>query len=188
MGLLSNFAQATFDSEAYKRMLEENSRQMEYGTSYSQGIDASTYGDVGILAALGAGFLIFSLIVIVAVYVVTALFLSKIFTKAGVEGWKAWVPILNGWTLLEMGGQKGFWAILSIIPVVNIVSAVFMVIAMYHVGRNFGKEDWFVVLAILVPIVWIIWLAVDKSTWNGPRPAVASATPAQPPTQPPAAA
>ena len=38
---------------------------------------------------------------------------------------------------------------------------------MYHIGRKFGKEDWFIALAIFVAPVWFIILAFDKSKWNG---------------------
>ena len=121
-------------------------------------------------------FLVFALLVAAAFYVVSALLLGRIFKKAGIESWKAWVPVYNGWTLLEMGGQQGFWAVLALIPGVNIVSAVFMYIAMYHIGLKFGKEGAFVLLAIFLPLVWFIWLAVDDSTWNGKKPKHAAHT------------
>jgi uncharacterized membrane protein len=131
-----------------------------YDYTYSSNVDASTA--VGITLAV----LLIELVFIAVAYVVTAIFLSKVFKKAGVPGWAAWVPFYNSWKLLEIGGQQGFWAILAIIPIVNIVSAVFLYIAMYHVGKKLGKDGVFVLLAIFLPIVWLIWLAVDKSKWN----------------------
>ncbi len=136
-------------------------------------------------------FIVFGLIVAVVSYVVSAFLLSRIFKKAGVEGWKAWVPVYNMWILLELGDQKGFWAVLAIIPFVNIVSVVFMIIAEYNIGLKLGKEGWFVLLAIFLPLVWMIWLAFDKSTWKGVAPKATPATisgtpPATPPTAPPA--
>jgi hypothetical protein len=77
----------------------------------------------------------FVAIVVIISYVVYAIFLGMIFKKAGIESWKAWVPVYNTWLLLEMGEQPGWWSILAFIPFVNIVAAVFMYIAMYHVGR-----------------------------------------------------
>ena len=93
------------------------------------------------------------------------------------------------WILLELGDQKGFWAVLAIIPFVNIVSAVFMIIAEYNIGLKLGKEGWFVLLAIFLPLVWLIWLAFDKSTWKGvaPKATPAATTSATPPTPPPTA-
>lgn len=134
--------------------------------NYSQDISAADSA-----AAAGSVLLmvLFLLIVTVAAYVLTALLLARIFKKAGVESWKAWVPIYNNWVLLELGGQKGYWAALALIPFVNIISAVFMWIAMYRIGLGFGKEGVFVLLAIFIPLVWYIWLAFDSSTWKGPR-------------------
>lgn len=128
-----------------------------------------------------AAVLLFALFFIVVIYVIMALLLGRIFKKAGVPSWKAWVPFYNNWTLLELGEQHGFWAVLAIIPIINIVSTVFMFIAMYNIGLKLGKQGAFVLWAIFIPIVWYIWLAVDSSTWNGPSK---EATPPTTPTMP----
>jgi hypothetical protein len=99
-------------------------------------------------------------------YVVTAILLARIFKKAGIASWSAWVPIYNSWRLLEIGGQQGFWSLLFFVPVLNIVSTVFLYIAMYNIGLKLGKSGQFVLLAIFLTLVWLVWLAVDKSTWN----------------------
>jgi len=163
---------------------------MDYGDSYytmSSTNDAAATNAAA--AAITAGMFVFIAIALVITYIITGFTLGRIFKKAGVESWKAWVPILNSWTLLELGGQKGYWAILALIPVLNIVAGVFLLIAMYHVGLKFGKEGAFVLLAIFLPLVWMIWLAVDKSTWKGQttpvqvaQPPVNNQTP--PPTTP----
>jgi uncharacterized membrane protein len=123
-------------------------------------------GDDATAAAFTIFFLMATLVFTIALYVVTALCLMRIFKKAGVKQWIAWVPFYNNWKMLEIGGQQGFWAVLAIIPIVSIVSAIYMYIAMYHIGKKLGKDDIFVLLAIFFPYVWFIWLAVDKSTWN----------------------
>lgn len=112
-------------------------------------------------------------------YVVFAIFMGMIFKKADVPAWKAWVPIYNQWVFLELGGQKGWWVLLSLIPFVNLITVyvtlVFMCIAAYRIGLNFGKEAWFVVLYILAGPIWLIWLAVDKTAvW---QPGNANAAP-----------
>jgi hypothetical protein len=141
--------------------------------------------------AVGFGIMMFALIFSVAMYVVFALCLMRIFKKAGIEQqWAAWVPIYNNWKLLEIGGQQGFWAVLALVPIVNIVSVVFMYISMYNVGLKLGKEGVFVLLAIFLSPVWLIWLAVDGSTWDESKGApsltpvktTASNTPADAPT------
>lgn len=116
--------------------------------------------------AAAAAAILFTLFFALIAYVLTALFLGRIFKKAGVASWIAWVPFYNSWKMLEIGGQQGFWAILTVLPIVQIVSAIFMYIAMYNIGLKLGKSGAFVVLGIFLPIVWLIWLAVDNSTWN----------------------
>lgn len=118
------------------------------------------------IAAIVGGILVFVLIIALISYVITAWLLGRIFKKAGVPQWIAWVPIYNGWKTLELGNQQGFWAVLAIIPPVGIVAAIFTFIAMYNIGKKLGKEDWFVLLAIFVPLIWLIWLAFDDSKWR----------------------
>jgi hypothetical protein len=137
---------------------------------YDNTYDPYTYNTTTSSAdAAGIMLVTLGIVAVVAIvsYVVYALFLGMIFKKAGIASWKAWVPVYNTWLLLEMGDQPGWWSILAFIPFVNIVAAVFMYIAMYHVGLKFGKEGVFVLLAIFLPIVWLIWLAVDKTAvWS----------------------
>jgi len=145
MNTLLTFAQSTYDYTT---------------TSTGANIDDAT------AAAIGVGFILFSLFFVAIAYVVSAILLGRIFKKAGIPAWVAWVPVYNNYKMLEIGGQSGFWAILFLIPFVNFASAVFMYIAMYNIGLKFGKDGTFVLLAIFLPLVWMIWLAVDKSVWN----------------------
>ena len=110
--------------------------------------------------------MIFSFVVTIIAYVIVGLTLMRIFKKAGVKPWAAWVPVYNSWKMLEIGGQKGFWSIIILVPIAQIIGLVFFYIAMYHIGKKLGKDDAFIVLGIFLPLVWYIWLAVDKSTWN----------------------
>lgn len=135
------------------------------------------------------GITLFVILIMIVAYAVGALLLGKIFKKAGVASWKAWVPIYNNWTLLEIGDQPGWWAILALIPPANIVSTIITFVAMHKIGLRLGKESWFVLLAIFVPIVWLAWLALDESAWNadsGSSP-LATTPPTIPTWTPPAA-
>lgn len=114
------------------------------------------------------------------VYALHAVLLARIFKKAGIKQSIAWVPFYNTWKMLEMGGQQGFWSPLAVVPFVSYVSAVYLYIAMYKIGIQFGKQGSFIVLGIFLPTVWMAWLAFDDSKWNSVSPA---ATPTyQPPT------
>lgn len=141
----------------------------DYSSSYNYGNTYGTTSNVSPEVAAGVAAMMFLIMFIfVAIsYVVTAFLLGRIFKKAGVEQWKAWVPIYNTWILLELGDQKGFWAILALVPFVNIVAVIFTVIAMYNIGLKLGKSSAFVLLAIFLPLIWLIWLAFDSSKWQG---------------------
>ena len=118
-------------------------------------------------AKVVAAMLLVALISSLIIYLITAWSLSRIFKKVGIESKKAWIPIYNVWTMLKLGGQKGFWAILVLIPVANLVALVFIYIAMYHIGLKFGKSKSFVLVGIFLHLIWYIWLAVDHSAWHG---------------------
>ncbi len=125
------------------------------------------------------GVMLFLLGMIFITYIVVSIMLSRIFRKAGVSGWKAWIPVYNTWITLELGGQRGWWALVMLIPIINIAASVFLYIAMYHIGIKLGKDGAFVLWAIFLPIVWYIWLAFDQSSWRStPR----NDDPATPPT------
>ncbi len=107
----------------------------------------------------------FLLVFSVIGYAIQAFLVGRLFKKADVPQWIAWVPVYNVWKLLELGNQQGFWAVLMLVPFINIISLIFLIIAMYHIGKKLGKEGWFVLLAIFIPIVWLIWLGFDDSKW-----------------------
>lgn len=147
-----------------------------YYTTYD-----GTSSDPAAAVAIIVGILLVYTVVIVVLYIVTAIFLGKLFNKAGVPSWVAWVPVYNNWKLLQLGGQQGWWSLLMFVPIVNIAAMVFTYIGMYHVGKKLGKEDWFILLAIFVGLVWVIWLGADDSKWDESKGAARLDTPAFPP-------
>jgi len=156
-----------------------------YDTTYTTTLtSADASAAVGGMAALGVGIIIFYFIAMALAYVITSFVLSKIFKKAGIKSSAAWIPIYNTWKLIEMGDQQGFWAILMFVPVANIAAMIFYYIALYQIGKKFGKEDWFIILAILAAPVWFLILAFGKDQWNGGTAPIAAAAPAAPVTPP----
>jgi len=125
-------------------------------------------GGVGLLVALIA--ILVYCAILLGSYVLFGWMLSRIFRKAGIQPWKAWVPIYNNWVLLEMGGQPGWWSVLAFVPFANFVAVVFLCIAIYHLDAGFGKPGagW-LLLFLFLPVVWIIILAFDGSRWEPSR-------------------
>ena len=128
--------------------------------------------DAAAAAAFLSFFIVFVIILSLITYAVNAFLLAQVFKKAGLAQWIAWVPFYNMWKFLELGGQQGFWAALSLVPIISYASLVFLYIATYKVGLSFGKEGWWVLLAIFVPTVWLAVLAFDSSQWHGKKPAI----------------
>lgn len=122
--------------------------------------------DATAVAAAGIAIFLVAMGIALVVYIVHAIFLGMVFKKAGVAGWKAWVPVLNNWKMLEIGGQKGFWAILALVPIVNIVSLVFTIIATHNINLKLRFDVGMTVVAILFTTVWLVIVALSKNTWN----------------------
>lgn len=103
----------------------------------------------------------------IVVYVYYGFALSAIFRKAGLKAWPAWVPIFTSWRVLELGGQKGWWILIALIPFVGpILYLIFLIVAGIKIQTAFGKPGVFYLLAILVTPVWYGILAWDSSRWN----------------------
>jgi len=141
------------------------------------------YSDYSDYSGMSAGILVVTVLVsllFAAVgYVLTSLFLMKIFEKAGVQGkWRAWVPVYNSMIFLKLGDLSpwlilygvGASLLLGWIPFIGqlviLAAAVLMILAAYRVGQKLQKEGAWVVLYIFLSIVWLGIMAFDKSRWN----------------------
>lgn len=113
-------------------------------------------------------------------YVIGSYLLSRLFAKAKIEKWRAWVPVYNTWVFLELGGQKGALSLLalaSFIPFLGVLASitllVFMAIAAYNIGEHVNKPGagW-LVLYIFLPVIWLAIVAFDDSKWSGYIPPI----------------
>lgn len=113
----------------------------------------------------------------VAVFLFYSFTASRIFAKAGLKGWQGWVPFLNSWRLLQLGGRSGWWVLAVLIPVLGqIAYLIAYYLAQFRIGLGFGKGGAFVVWAILLSPVWFGILAFGASRWTAGRPPTLPAT------------
>ena len=56
----------------------------------------------------GTNEIILTVVLSLAIYACFSWTGALIFKKAGVKPWQSWVPYLNSWRLLQLGGQKGW--------------------------------------------------------------------------------
>jgi hypothetical protein len=117
-----------------------------------------TYGNDG--QAAGLFLLFFGLfygfifLLLIAFYVVNSFAFMSFFRKVGIKPWIAWVPIYNNWVRLEVGGQKGWFSLFSLVNPGGIVTLIFIGIGAHRTGIAFRKDSGYVALAILLPFVW----------------------------------
>lgn len=78
----------------------------------------------------------------------------KTFEKAGKPGLLVLIPILNLLNLIDMAGKPLWWALLLLIPGVNLIVTA---IVMIEVAKRFGRGTLFGLgLMLLGPLCWFI--------------------------------
>jgi len=80
-----------------------------------------------------------TLIVLIIFVIAAHIGLYKIFEKAGVAGWKAFVPLLNASEWLKLIGKPQWWIALLFIPIVNLFYLSYMLIGL---SKSFKHYDW----------------------------------------------
>jgi hypothetical protein len=100
-------------------------------------------------AGLGAGIIMFCVVIGLAAYVYMALALQTIANKTNTENsWLAWIPIANLILMLNIAKKPVWWIVLFLIPIVNIVIAIMVWMA---VAEARGKPSWWGIL-VIVPV------------------------------------
>ena len=104
-------------------------------------------------AGLGIGLIMVFLIIGAAAYVYMSLALQTIADKTKTENsWLAWIPIANLVLMLNIAKKPMWWIILFFVPIVNIVIAIMVWMA---VAEARGKPSWWGILTI-VPVANLI--------------------------------
>jgi len=129
------------------------------------GADALAMG--GILASIMAflaAFMIFAIIIGIAVYIYTSLAMYTIAKKLKYENaWLAWIPIANIAMILQLGGFHWALVFLILIPFAGwLAVAVLMYIAMWRVFEKRKYPGWLVLitLACVIPVLGFLAFVV----------------------------
>ncbi|HEX4876855.1 MAG TPA: DUF5684 domain-containing protein [Chitinophagaceae bacterium] len=111
--------------------------------------------------SLPMGFIIFILLFVV--FLIAAQW--KVFVKAGQPGWAAIIPIYNIYIMTKIGGKPGYWTLLCLIPLVNIV----FIIWLYNmISKSFGKDEGFTAGLILLGFIFWPILGFGSAKYLGP--------------------
>jgi hypothetical protein len=100
-------------------------------------------------------------------YVLVAVALWKVFSKAGYPGILAIIPIVNVVILVKIAGYSAWLTLLYLIPIVNVV---FSILVSIRVGRGFGKgAGWSFFLLWLFAFIGFFILGFGKATYSKPE-------------------
>lgn len=106
----------------------------------------------------------FALLIQLAIVVVSVAGMWKVFDKAGEPGWAAIVPIYNLYVLCKVAGRPGWWLLLFLVPLVNIV--VLFVLSIDVAGK-FGKGAGFGVGLALLGFIFYPVLGFGDDQYAG---------------------
>jgi hypothetical protein len=89
----------------------------------------------------------------------------RMFQKANQPGWGAIIPIYNYYLMLKVAGRPGWWLILYLIPVVNLI---IYIIVMLDIAKAFGKGTGFGIGMIILPFIFMPILGFGDAQYVGP--------------------
>lgn len=104
-----------------------------------------------------------------ALYALSSWSLSKVFEKAGVEGWKAWIPVYNYIIIFKLGDQNPLLLLTALIPIAgSIVAGVFSIMAVHRINVKFGRGGGSTVLYVFFPFIWLLIIGLGPDQWRAP--------------------
>ncbi|MFW5837680.1 MAG: DUF5684 domain-containing protein [Desulfovibrionaceae bacterium] len=103
------------------------------------------------------------MLIYLAVFVLLIALWWKIFTKAGKPGWGAIIPIYNVYLMIKVAGRPGWWLLLLLIPLLNIVIA----LVLYNdISKKFGKGFLFALGLLFLNIIFAPILAFGSAQYR----------------------
>ena len=119
--------------------------------------------DGGLFGFLFGGFGSICSLVVFLLFVIGA---WKMFVKAGHPGWAAIIPIYNIYIILKIVGRPGWWLILFIIPIVDIV---ILLLVSVDLAKSFGKSAaWGIILLFFLNVIGYLILGWGSDQYQGP--------------------
>lgn len=89
----------------------------------------------------------------------------KIYSKAGQPGWACIIPFYNWYIMTKIIGKPGWWVLMYIIPIVNII---FLIWSINLLSKSFGKDEGFTVGLLLLGFVFYPILGFGSARYVGP--------------------
>ncbi len=106
------------------------------------------------------GALVVSVVVLIAGW--------KVLAKAALPGWGVLIPVYNTYLLCKAARKPGWWFLLMLIPLVNIVVGI---LVMSGLSKAFGKGTGFTVGLVLLHPIFLMILGFGSARYQAPTPA-----------------
>jgi hypothetical protein len=140
-----------------------------YNYQYSGDVPAAAAGGAALFAG---GMFLFIMLFVLVIYVLMAISLMKIANRTNTpNAWFAWIPILNLVLMIQIAGRPMWWLIFWLVPIVNIAGIVLNFVIWIDIAKKLGKSAIWGVLAILIPIIFMPYLAFSGSDTPTVQPA-----------------
>lgn len=101
-------------------------------------------------------------IVLISVLIVflPAFGMAKMFRKAGVPEWKAWVPFLNTWEIIKLAGIRRHWFFWQFIPVAGWFISLWLLVEFVKLFGKYSLGEH--MLTVFVPFFYFPYLGLNK--------------------------
>lgn len=127
--------------------------------------DLATGVAAGGMAAFLGAYMVFTVIIGLAIYIYMGIALMKIADKLSVpNGWMAFIPIANLYLITQLAGVP-WWTMLGVllafIPVIGYLASLALSIWWFwKICERLGKEGWWGIVISLVPIANLILIGM----------------------------
>jgi signal peptidase I len=99
--------------------------------------------------------------IFLALVIVSFIGLSKLFTKAGIENWKAFIPFYNFYLLAKLLDKPWWWCLIMLVPGVNILM---YGVYGFNVARAFNKpSNQDLLFASFLPYIFFVKIGYDDT-------------------------
>ena len=100
---------------------------------------------------------------LLAIYILgSRIGLYKLFEKAGVEGWKAFIPVYSDFIWIKLIGKPIYWLVWTLIPIIRTLVKISMDI---ELAKAFGKQKFSEqAFAVLLPFIYYPKIGFDPET------------------------
>jgi hypothetical protein len=106
------------------------------------------------------------ILILLAIFLFEIIAFWKVFAKAGRGGWECLIPIWNTYVMLKIAGKPGWWLILLLIPLVNIVVGIMVLI---DLAKAFGKGTGFALGLVFLGFIFYPILGYGDAKFVKPK-------------------